>query len=408
MALSQMRIVSVVLTWSCAVSLLSAQKLSFGLIGGASVTDAVDAHTTMDTILVDGTYINNLGTRWWSQSKDWLIGAVFEFRFNSHFSAEANGIYRELHATWAGVLPDGTLNSISPSPVVTWEFPLLAKYRFGVGRLEPFIETGPSFRTTGNLNFEPSHYGFTSGAGLETRWRGFDIAPVVRYTRWAHERYGTGITQLNQLELLVAFKRAAESNWSPLGTHVSIGTVLGWGLTNDLSTGTTHFPVPILSGNGTYTQSDATQYYTGLKSMIAGASVEVHLPSRFSVEIDALHKPLRNKVKSVYSNGTSYPARTYTEASTWQFPVLAKYRLWAGGLRPFLEAGPSFHLPNQFLATSGATAGAGIETQWRTLRIAPAVRFTHWAAGPVDNIQNVHRNEAVLAIGFSLGGPSIP
>ena len=295
-----MRIPTAVLTWLLAASLLSAQTLSFGLIGGASVTDVIDTHTTMYTIPapVNGGYLN-LGIRWWSQSKDWLAGAVFEFRFNSHVSAEIDGMYRELHATWAGVLPDGTLNSISPSPVLTWEFPLLAKYRLGVCRLKPFIEAGPSFRTTGNLNFEPSHYGFASAIGVETRWRGFDVAPVVRYTRWAHERYdtGQGETQLNQLEVLVAFKRETESHRSPLGSRISMGTVLGWGLTSDLSTTTTHFLAFIPSGS-TFTAIDATQYYTGLKSMLAGATVEFHLPSRFSVEIDALHKSLRDQVRN--------------------------------------------------------------------------------------------------------------
>lgn len=77
-------------------------------------------------------------------------------------------MYPELHSTFAGIEPDGTLNSISPSPVVTWEFPVLAKYRFSEGRFRPFIEAGPEFRTTGNLNFSPSRYGGTAGFGIET------------------------------------------------------------------------------------------------------------------------------------------------------------------------------------------------------------------------------------------------
>jgi hypothetical protein len=93
-------------------AILAVQRVSFGLIGGMSATDAVESHTTMDTILVDGTYVSSLGTRWWSQSKDSLAGAMFENGFSSHVSAEADGMYRELHATWgAGVLPDGTLNT---------------------------------------------------------------------------------------------------------------------------------------------------------------------------------------------------------------------------------------------------------------------------------------------------------
>lgn len=138
--------------------------------------------------------------------------------------------------------------------------------------------------------------------------------------------------------------------------------------------------------------------------MIAGATVEFPLPSRFSVEIDALHKSLRDQVKSVLSNGTTYPTQTYTAVSTWQFPVLAKYRLTSRRLRPFLEAGPAFRMPNQDLATYDATGGGGIETQWHAIHIAPAVRFTRWAGGS-KNYQHVRRNAAALVVGVSLGGP---
>src|SRR5262249_8421161 len=129
--------------------------------------------------------------------------------------------------------------------------------------------------------------------------------------------------------------------------------------------------------------------------------------SRFSAEIDALHKPLRDQVTSVLSNGALYPTQRYTGATTWQFPVLAKYRLLSGGWRPFLEAGPSFRMPNHDLAIYGATAGAGVETQWRAIHISPAIRYTRWAGGSQSYFQNVHRDEAALVIGLSLGGPRI-
>lgn len=136
-------------------SALSGQNLSVGIIGGSSLTGAAQDVTTLHPI--------GPSIRVWSPSKDWIVGAMVEFRFRSYFSLELDGMFRELHVTWAGVLPDGTLNSVSPSPVVTWEFPVLAKYRFGSGRLKPFFEAGPSFRTTGNLNFYPSHYGAPPG-----------------------------------------------------------------------------------------------------------------------------------------------------------------------------------------------------------------------------------------------------
>ena len=103
-----------------------AQTLSVGVIGGGSLTGAVQDVTTR--------YPNSpFGSRVWSQSKDWMAGAMLELRFCSPFSVEVDGMYRELHMTWASVMPDGTLNSVSPSPVITWEFPVLAKYRVNWG-----------------------------------------------------------------------------------------------------------------------------------------------------------------------------------------------------------------------------------------------------------------------------------
>jgi hypothetical protein len=155
---------------------------------------------------------------------------MIEWRFRPRYSLEVDGMYRELHVTWATVLSDGTLNSVSPSPVVTWEFPILAKYRFGSGKMRPFVEAGPSFRTTGNLNFSPSHYGAAAGFGGETRWHGLKFAPVVRYTRWARERHGEsfGHLQPNQVEFLVGVSRASESIANPVGRRLSLGVVAGW------------------------------------------------------------------------------------------------------------------------------------------------------------------------------------
>ena len=119
-------------------------------------------------------------------------GAAIEVRLTPRLSIEVDGMYRLLHITWAGVLPDGSLNSVSPSPVGhlgsfrCW--PSIASVDARCGRLSRVVRP---FRTTGNLNFNPSHYGVTAGGGFETDWKGFTISPMVRYTRWAEEKtYG--------------------------------------------------------------------------------------------------------------------------------------------------------------------------------------------------------------------------
>src|ERR1039458_10563696 len=67
---------------------LFAQTLSVDVIGGGSLTDAVQDVTTR--------YPNSPhGSRVWSQSKDWMAGAMLELRFRSPFSVEVDGMYRE-------------------------------------------------------------------------------------------------------------------------------------------------------------------------------------------------------------------------------------------------------------------------------------------------------------------------
>lgn len=195
------------------------QSLSIGLVGGAAVTDSFRTETVPES----GDYF--IGTRFFSTSKDYIAGVSIEMRFTPHCSIEADGMFRELHLTWAAVEPDGALNSVSPSPVVTWEFPMLAKYRFRLGNFSPFVEAGPSLRSTGNLNgTNPSHFGFTAGVGVEKNLRGLKIAPVVRYTRWAPDQgQQWAATNHNQVELLVGFSRASQSAGLPRFRVVSLG-----------------------------------------------------------------------------------------------------------------------------------------------------------------------------------------
>lgn len=128
-----------------------------------------------------------------------LVGLLAEVDISERLALEVNGLYRRLHF------------DDSSGVVVTWQFPVLAKYKFSVGKLKPFVEAGPSFRLAGNLHFtNPSHYGITSGIGLESQWRRLKISPVVRYTRWARESSSSFLfvqdfLKQDQVELLFGF-----------------------------------------------------------------------------------------------------------------------------------------------------------------------------------------------------------
>jgi len=85
---------------------------------------------------------------------------------------------------------------LHPTHVVTWEFPVMAKYRFPLparlpmwSRVRPFIDAGPVFRTTGNLNWtSPSNHGIAAGLGVEAHLWKLKIAPQFRYLRWARDQ----------------------------------------------------------------------------------------------------------------------------------------------------------------------------------------------------------------------------
>ena len=188
------------------------QTLSIGVVGGGSVTDAFPN----DVVQPVGAY---------SPSKDYIVGPMVEWRFSPRWAIEADGLYRKLHLTVGS----------GPSPVVTWEFPVLAKYRFEWPGMKPFVELGPSFRTAGNLNgTNPSHPGVTAGFGVELHAYGLNFAPAVRYTRWEsdHSLFFGPITSPDQVELLLGVSSASKVASHPLGRHLSVGAVAGVALTD--------------------------------------------------------------------------------------------------------------------------------------------------------------------------------
>ena len=370
---------------------LFGQNLSLGLIGGGALTDAAQSQGA------------NPQTIGWTPHKDWIAGAVVEFRAASRLSIEIDGMYRQLSTMVNQVQPIGTPNIVYPMNVVTWEFPILAKYRFGEGKWRPFVEGGPEVRTTGNLNFKPSHVGVAAGMGVETRWRGLQIAPVLRYTRWAPD-YGQAFftSRQNQLELLLAVSRSPESDRRPFGRRCSFGAIVGWGLTADLPS-SVYQPTGF---TGAPQSSAVTAASTGLTSPIVGADFEIALPRRFSAEIDAFYKPMRGQSVTTVEGQASPAAQTAYGRTNFQFPVLAKYRFRPGGIQPFLEAGPSFRRSAyDGLSKFGATAGGGVEFRWRAARIAPALRFTRWGTG--DQWGSFPRNEADVVVTVLFGGATL-
>ena len=168
-------------------------RFSIGVLAGVGLGDDLRAAKSSESFLVLET----------PESNSPIAGVTVELELGRSLFLETDGLYRALHAT------DSSSDGRVRFAVLTWEFPVLAKYKFRQShRARPFVELGPSFRVDGNFNGPtPSHYGVTGGAGVEARLARLKISPAIRYTRWARERSPQSPFQsstfLNEVECLV-------------------------------------------------------------------------------------------------------------------------------------------------------------------------------------------------------------
>lgn len=341
-----------------------AQLVSFGVVGGASLTqDFKNSYSAIPNPPGPPVVLAEL-----SSPERYIVGGMVEFQLPGDWSIEADGLFHTLRFDSAGIEPNGTLNSVSPSPVATWEFPVLAKYRFRWREWRPFLEAGPSFRTAGNLNgTNPSHDGIAAGAGLEARVGKFRIAPEVRYIRWAADTSTGAVTRPDQIELLTSFSTGSFEQGRPFGSHIALGVVAGATLTPDYRT------FEFLNGTGTFGETLSSNP----GAFLVGPMLEVAIARGFLFEGDAIHQPMIESVR--FDLDGSFSSNTQS-TPTWSFPLLGKYKFRAHGVSPFVEAGPAFRVARYVDDTSpyGVAAGVGVERRVWRMAIAPSVRFTHW------------------------------
>jgi len=138
-----------------------------------------------------------------------------------------------------------------------------------------------------------------------------------------------------------------------------------------------------------------------------GPTFELRLGSSFSVEFDALYRPL--KYRRYWEDVVGE-----TAGSAWQFPLLGKVRLSRSLVAPYVAAGVAFNslhglknLPElSESSTSGWVLGVGLEGRLPIGRISPEVRFTKWrkdnlrsAAGGLG-LSNLNQLEVLVGISF--------
>ena len=137
-------------------------RLSLGVMGGAS--------------LLGEFYYPASGVR---ERIGYLAGASGQLELCQGLALEVDAVYKPLRSSF------GAGQGFT---VLSWEFPVLAKYHLAKLGRAPFVEAGPSFRVAGNLNgYSPSHFGATAGAGAEIRKGWALLSTALRYTRWTED-----------------------------------------------------------------------------------------------------------------------------------------------------------------------------------------------------------------------------
>ncbi len=371
------------------------QKVSIGGVVGANITE--DFHSRSDSIPADvfgnGTTVT---FKRWSNSRHFIAGPKIEVTFDNPFSIEVNALYREIRSSNQTIydppvtFPGGqTLSSSVRTTQVhtTWEFPVLAKYRFlpTDSKVNPFLAVGPSFRPAGSGS-GMSHYGITAGAGLNFQVNRLNIAPTLRYTRWASGNISNSSMKRDQVEFLVGFHQTSESAWpNAFGVSPRFGVVVGVGVTGDLDRNAL---TPDFAGLVRAPRSKG--------NFIGGGMFEMDLSKSFAFEVNALWRTLRlSDAQEV--------------VLTWEFPFLLKYRLPVKGINPFLETGPSFRASGNLNGSQpsrfGFSAGLGVEQNWKALRVAPVLRYTRWQRDPATRQWKTVPDQLEFLVGFSFGRP---
>lgn len=113
-----------------------------------------------------------------------------------------------------------------------------------------------------------------------------------------------------------------------------------------------------------------------------GPTAEVHLPFHLSLEVDALWRQ-----SSFSAVGAHLDAELNSSVNDWQIPLLAKYEMLSGPVRPFIDGGVVFRhvsttsssvMPPTNPNTAGISVGGGLTLKLLHLRVSPEIRYTNW------------------------------
>ena len=150
--------------------LLAQFGFGLGVKGGVPFTDVLQGTGAINGMPVTGV----------TRSSEYLIGPAAELRIPLGFALEVDGIYHsaDYHVN--------TATSSFSATASSWEIPYLAKFRFPIPLLKPFLFAGGAYRTFSDLssNITPTHNAFVAGGGIELRIKRLRLSGEARYLHW--------------------------------------------------------------------------------------------------------------------------------------------------------------------------------------------------------------------------------
>jgi hypothetical protein len=161
---------------------------------------------------------------------------------------------------------------------------------------------------------------------------------------------------------------------------------------------------------GVRVTDDMTGAISASRWYAVGPALEISLPLGFGAELDALYR--REGYQTAFGN-FAYSSFTGERANSWEFPMLGKYRIPLGKIRPFLEIAyaprvirgstsldgltyfdSTGSLPQPIYmhaiastdwpVSQGLVVGGGVQFGIGRLRLSPAFRYTHWSNAAVS------------------------
>jgi hypothetical protein len=154
-----------------------AQGLSVGIRGGVPMSDAFE-------VVTGGQRFRNVPHRW-------TVGPTVEVRLPFSLGVTFDALYSKVEYERTDGLGSETGGQ--------WDFPLLLRYRAGVGPVRPFVAGGGNFSKLTDITTPKSTVaGLVLGAGVEVKVPLVRITPEVRYTRRFDDSVSSDGLRLNQ------------------------------------------------------------------------------------------------------------------------------------------------------------------------------------------------------------------